>query len=140
MLENLGWIYYLLSRFEPIRGFAITAIVVMVVTLFAGIMIRGVTSDAYKESDREFGIGVFTKAKSFSKWIWIPILLVVLVPTKEDGMISVGLQAGGQAAVQAGAKLEELSQSELAGKIMSVVEAKVNKALDEAQRDNKPEK
>jgi hypothetical protein len=36
--------------------------------------------------------------------------------------------------------LEELSQSELAGKIMSVVEAKVDKALDEAQKDAKSEK
>lgn len=138
MLENLGWIYYLLSRFEPIRSFAITAIIIMCAVMLVSLLIRGVTTDAYKESEREFGINVFTGAKKFCKWIWIPILLVVLVPSKEDGMISVGLQAGGQAAVQAGAKLEELSQSELAGKIMSVVEAKVNKALDEAQKDNKP--
>lgn len=130
---GLMWLfYYLISRCEILM---IMAGCWIGATLSFGaicLIIYAVNYDTRYEGDARFRDTSVGYGKKAFKYIWIPVLLLVLVPNKQDALITAGLAVGGQVVLAAGDKLTEIEKSETMSKVVDLVNAKVDKMLKDA--------
>lgn len=138
MLDNIGWIAYGITCLTAIHGFLdIVALIGLIYLAVVGVIALFSDSIGSGEDCVKFIIG---KLKPTLKYLIPVLLLSVFIPTKEDGMLIVGVQAGANAIVQSGVALRDIKESELAGKLIELAETKIDNAIKAESVKDEPSK
>ncbi len=142
MLENIGiWVYLytIVDRLSSAAttGAALFALATLLVHIIYGIMADEERSWGKKEQAEK------TEAKrTLCLKVTIPalvfcVLLSIFVPTRDDVKLIAGVVVGAKVAEQT---IETVSESEIAGKVLDIVEKKIDNVLADLDKTNKEDK
>lgn len=142
MFENIGWWIYLYTRLDPFISLASGVFYAVPIVAFLWNFGFGLTY-----SDRNCSWQKDTDWTSFlSLWrtgnftlvglVVFAILVTLIVPTKEDAKLIAGVVVGAKVAEQT---VEVVSKSELVGKVIDIVEKKIDNTLAEFEETSKKE-
>ena len=147
MLENIGiWVY--LYTIVDRLSCAATAGVVLFAILTVGVhFLYGVIADE-ERADEERSWGTKEQAeKTEAKRkvclkVTIPafffcVLLAIFIPTRDDVKLIAGVVVGAKVAEQT---IETVSESEIVGKVLDIVEKKIDNVLADMDNTNKEDK
>lgn len=148
MIENIGLFIYLYTILEKLifaGNFAFFAsIVVAGFTLFTAAMFLDSISTAWnatqdQRNTKEAEIkNIRNKIlKACAIFGVIGALLVIFIPTREDAKLIAGVVVGAKVAEQT---IETVSESEIVGKVLDIVEKKIDNVLTDMDNTTKEDK
>lgn len=131
--DNIGWLVYLFTRVEPVLAFA-SAILIGVCVVFGAALIASLICCMEKVNyPWQFVEKYFRR---FVLTIILSSLVLLIVPNKEDTLLIAGVVLGAQVTEKV---IAEVSESEMTGKVIDIVSAKLDQKLDEMLDINKPQ-
>ena len=139
MLENIGlWVYFY-TIVDRLSGFSLfVAIISGVVSGFAFLLYGAIAGEEYSHGRNERAKETDTRRGRFLR-VSVPIcavasMLAIFVPTREDVKLIAGVVVGATVAEKT---IETVSESELAGKVLDIVEKKIDNVLADLESTDK---
>ncbi len=129
MFDNIGWLMYAYTRLDSINTLLV---ILFTVSIFSSGWLALDTLDTrYYELEYERTKKLLTKAIITTV---IAALLIIVVPTKKDALLIAGVVTGVAVAEKT---VEAVSKSELTGKVLQLVESKIDTMLADAKNGGK---
>ena len=142
MLENIGIWVYLYTIVDRLSSAATTGVVLFaVLTLSVHILYGIVAFEERSLGKKEQAVKAEAKRKVILK-VTIPalvfcVLLSIFVPTRDDVKLIAGVVVGVNVAEKT---IEAVNKSELVGKVLDIVEKKIDNVLVDMDNTNKEDK
>lgn len=135
MLSHAFLYSYLLTRLDPITAL-LHNIIFWSVIVFIVMVVFCLFSEKEWEQDIHF---MKTNGKRVL-YVMVPVaILSVLVPNRQEGLIILGATAGAEVIQQSGATLDKMTESERFGKVMELVDTKIDKMIQDAKQEEAKE-
>lgn len=142
MLENIGLWVYLYTIVDRLSAAAMAGVGLFAMAALGFQLIYGIVADEERIlGKREQAEKTEAKRKVCLK-VTIPafffcVLMSIFVPTRDDVKLIAGVVVGAKVAEQT---IETVSESEIVGKVLDIVEKKIDNVLSEMDNTNKEDK
>lgn len=139
MLENIGIWVYLYTIVDRLSSAATAGVVLFAVVTLAAHFLYGIMADEERSwGKKEQAEKTEAKRKLILK-VTIPafafcVLLSIFVPTRDDVKLIAGVVVGAKVAEQT---IESVSESEIVGKVLDIVEKKIDNVLADLESTDK---
>lgn len=142
MLENIGiWVYLytIVDRLSSAAtiGAALFAVVTLLVHIIYGVMADEERGWGKKEQAEKTEAKRKVILKATIPALIFCVLLSIFVPTRDDVKLIAGVVVGAKVAEQT---IETVSESEIVGKVLDIVEKKIDNVLADLDNANKEDK
>ena len=142
MLENIGiWVYLytIVDRLSSAAtiGAALFAVVTLLVHIIYGVMADEERGWGKKEQAEKTEAKRKVILKATIPALIFCVLLSIFVPTRDDVKLIAGVVVGAKVAEQT---IETVSESEIVGKVLDIVEKKIDNVLTDMDNTNKEDK
>lgn len=142
MLENIGVWVYLYTIVDRLSIVATAGAILFGTYTFGAYFVYGTMASHYRDFGRTALVQITESKRKAVMKVTIPalvfcVLLSIFVPTRDDVKLIAGVVVGAKVAEQT---IETVSESEIVGKVLDIVEKKIDNVLTDMDNTTKEDK
>lgn len=142
MLENIGLWVYLYTIVDRLSAAAMAGVGLFAMAALGFQLIYGIVADEERILGKKEQAEKTEAKRKVCLKVTIPafffcVLMSIFVPTRDDVKLIAGVVVGAKVAEQT---IETVSESEIVGKVLDIVEKKIDNVLSEMDNTNKEDK
>lgn len=131
MFENIGWLLYAYTRLDALNNLLWVFLSAVIIFGFTAFVCWAYNKDMDYEDTANNWIGRGKKSVALAG---VLSCLIAVIPTKQNALLIYGVTTGVAVAEKT---IEAANNSEIVGKVLQIVEAKIDKELNEVKKENK---